>query len=176
MSIAQILDKVSKHKFHKMEKNMGFMQNLILTESVADAVIALLLMKKSGEQKIDALRIEKTEKEIAVLEEIFNLSNYPDTYTKKTLSILLNMQQKTIQIWFQNRRRYIKSTFRTAKNRNILFRKDNFEERVIAKKNHYENIYRTGKSFAQTSLPTALILSVYIKIYNIYIDVMSNSN
>ncbi|RVD90965.1 homeobox domain-containing protein [Tubulinosema ratisbonensis] len=163
----QIINKVTEEKLHKLKKHKPFMHNFTLTEPVADAIIGLLLAKKEGEKRSEILRAEKTAKEIAVLEEIFNLSNYPDSTTKKTLSVLLNMQQKTIQIWFQNRRRYIKSTFKNAKKKTILTRKDNFDERIIAKKDCYSSIYRTGKSFVQTSLPTSLILSIYFKIYNI---------
>lgn len=164
----QIMNKISEDKLHKSRKPKGFMQNFVVTEAIADAIIALLLIKKGNEKITETTRAEKTQKQTAVLEEIFNLSNYPDSSTKRTLSVLLNIQQKTIQIWFQNRRRYLKSAFKNAKLKNIVIKKDNFDEKLFNKRESYGGIYRSGKSFVQTTLPTSLILSIYLKIYNIF--------
>ncbi|KAM0677966.1 hypothetical protein BDAP_001446 [Binucleata daphniae] len=54
-----------------------------------------------------------------MLTKVFKITQYPCTDTRMNIAILLDMQPRSIQIWFQNMRQAIKdSTYKGANNEN----------------------------------------------------------
>lgn len=138
------------------------METSYIEEEVAEAVIGLLLLKGLY-LKSPKARNEKTSKELEFLESVFEVSSYPDFKVKKVLSILLRMTQKTIQIWFQNRRRNIKSVIR----REALAERSNFMNFKIVNGQVNRKRYLESGFFVQKDISIARILRIYCKIFNI---------
>ncbi|CAF1416478.1 unnamed protein product [Adineta steineri] len=45
-----------------------------------------------------------TQKQIDVLEQVFNIKHYPDIFEREKLALELNISEPTIKAWFSNRR------------------------------------------------------------------------
>lgn len=127
-------------------------------DDFAECVFSMLLLKNG--ETISIGRTEKSTIDTSILEEVFQIANYPDCETKRNLSILLRMSHKTIQIWFQNRRRYIKNC---QKKRTALKNKNCF----ITHGENYK-INSDGNLIVQTPIPPRELLRIYCKKYNIW--------
>lgn len=140
------------------------MEATAVEEDVAEAVISLLLMRgrKIFVSEIGT-RNEKTSKELCFLENVFMVSSYPDGRTKQILSILLGLSQKTIQIWFQNRRRCLKSTVK----RQVLVSKNNFNGLKLSNERLYRKMCVDSQFFAQKSVSSAVIVKTYCGTFGI---------
>lgn len=83
---------------------------LVKNELEADAILGLLLLKYNG--KIDKKREYnykfKSGLQVSMLKKVFKMTQYPSTDTRLNIAILLDMQPRTIQIWFQNMRQAVK--------------------------------------------------------------------
>lgn len=125
-----------------------------LNEVVSEIVIGILLLKASArpEMRLER-RTEKTTKELNLLEAVFMLSTYPDYITKKSLSVLLGMNQKTIQIWFQNKRRYLQSDMKRT--------------RVLRTKTNWNHLGSKNMSFPQTKVSSKALLLLYMREFGI---------
>ena len=130
-----------------------------------DLLFSLLLLKNG--ETISVGRTEKSFKEANILEEVFNIASYPDCETKRNLSILLKMSHKTIQIWFQNRRRYIKNGM---KKRTVLKIKNYLNEGkqtyFISQNDNYK-INGDGQVVVQVSVKGETLLMIYSKHFGI---------
>ena len=71
-----------------------------------DAVIGLLKIKRILKDRtyVEYGYKYKTELQTKMLTEILKITQYPNSSTRETLGILLNLNPRTIQIWFQNAR------------------------------------------------------------------------
>lgn len=75
------------------------------TEKIFEAAIGILKLKNgiyTGKNWSE--KIKKTPFQIQVLQEVYKISEFPSTGTRKDLSILLGIPQRSIQVWFQNTR------------------------------------------------------------------------
>ncbi|KAM0686706.1 hypothetical protein COBT_002067 [Conglomerata obtusa] len=79
---------------------------LIENENEADAILGLLSLKYDGNigKKRDANYKYKTDFQLKMLKEVYKITQYPSTDTRTNIGILLDMQPRSIQIWFQNMR------------------------------------------------------------------------
>lgn len=49
-------------------------------------------------------KIKKSPLQLNVLKELFKITQFPSTQTRNDLSLLINIPQRSIQVWFQNTR------------------------------------------------------------------------
>lgn len=76
-----------------------------LDQKTLEAVLGLLKFKRGGSFYIPFQeKIKKTPFQIKVLSELFKMTEFPSTTTRKDLSLLLGIPQRSIQVWFQNSR------------------------------------------------------------------------
>jgi len=69
-----------------------------------EAILGLLKIKRKFIDKIyvDQGYTYKTQLQLGVLEDVLLITPYPDNHTRDTLGILLKLNPRSIQIWFQN--------------------------------------------------------------------------
>lgn len=134
-----------------------------LEENMAEAVVGLLLLRGTAKSTEERPRSEKTSRELGFLEDIFEISCYPDGETKQVLSLLLGMAPKTIQIWFQNRRRCLKSTVR----RGVLAEKNRESESQMLNERLYRKMCMDSRLGQQRGVPMAVIVRVYCRAFGI---------
>ncbi len=74
-------------------------------EKELEALMGILKLKRGNYSNLNwPEKIKKTPFQIKVLQEIFKITEFPSTSTRKNLSILLSIPQRSIQVWFQNTR------------------------------------------------------------------------
>lgn len=74
-------------------------------EKELEAVMGILKLKKGVVRQSGwAEKIKKTPFQVKVLQELFKLTEFPSTATRRDLSLLLSIPQRSIQVWFQNTR------------------------------------------------------------------------
>lgn len=74
-------------------------------EKELEAVMGILKLKKGIVMRPGwSEKVKKTPFQIKVLQEIFKITEFPSTGTRKDLSLLLSIPQRSIQVWFQNTR------------------------------------------------------------------------
>lgn len=73
-------------------------------ESFADSLVGILKLRYENEEMFSNDKIRKTELQTLVLTKLFDVSNFPSTETREEVAILLGLPQRSVQIWFQNRR------------------------------------------------------------------------
>ena len=74
-------------------------------ERELEAVIGMLKLRKSFMWRPSySEKIKKTPFQIKVLQELFKVTAFPLTATRKDLSLLLSIPPRSIQVWFQNTR------------------------------------------------------------------------
>lgn len=74
-------------------------------EKELEAVLGIMKFKKGGkEQHMSNEKIKKTPFQIKVLHELFKITQFPSTATRKDLALLLSIPARSIQVWFQNTR------------------------------------------------------------------------
>lgn len=74
-------------------------------ERELEAAIGILKLKKSGSRMNTwSEKIKKTPYQVRVLQELFKVTEFPSTATRKDLALLLSIPQRSIQVWFQNTR------------------------------------------------------------------------
>lgn len=70
---------------------------------VSDGVVGLIKFMNQTKNLVK----KKTHFQRAVLEAIYEITQYPNKSTKENLSLILNLDCKVINIWFQNRRNFM---------------------------------------------------------------------
>lgn len=74
-------------------------------EKELEAIIGILKLKKGMTQNTGwSEKVKKTPFQIRVLQELFKITEFPSTTTRRDLSLLLSIPQRSIQVWFQNTR------------------------------------------------------------------------
>ncbi|KAM0673386.1 hypothetical protein GVAV_003075 [Gurleya vavrai] len=71
----------------------------------ADAICALL--KFTGLRKKKSFlgeKIKKSQLQQNVLKKVYDITNFPSTETRNEIALLLSIPQRSVQVWFQNRR------------------------------------------------------------------------
>lgn len=54
------------------------------------------------------VKVKKTNLQQAVLKSVFEITNFPSTETRNELALLLGISQRSVQVWFQNKRQISK--------------------------------------------------------------------
>lgn len=75
---------------------------------VADSLVGILKLRYENENLFSNDKIRKTDLQTSALIELFKISNFPSTETREEIAILLGLPQRSVQIWFQNRRQQYK--------------------------------------------------------------------
>lgn len=70
----------------------------------ADAIIGLLKFNSAKRKAYVGEKIKKSALQQNVLKKVYNITNFPSTETRNELALLLGIPQRSIQVWFQNRR------------------------------------------------------------------------
>ena len=146
-----------------VQKGVGLMEITSAEEDVADAVMSILLLRGSIRSHTVKVRSEKSATELRFLENVFRVSSYPDGKTKYLLSVLLRMNQKTVQIWFQNRRRCLKSSVM----RQVLANKNSFSRCGVPEERLYKKIRAGPRILSHKSVSSAAILRIYCDTFGI---------
>lgn len=71
----------------------------------ADAICGLL--KFTGmrrKRNFVGEKIKKSQLQQNVLKKVYDITNFPSTETRNELALLLSIPQRSVQVWFQNRR------------------------------------------------------------------------
>ncbi|EPR79657.1 Homeobox domain containing protein [Spraguea lophii 42_110] len=74
-----------------------------------DAAVGLLKLDYIYRMKsIYGLKTKKTMLQQEVLKEVYKLTSFPSTETRIEMALLLGVTQRSIQVWFQNKRQMAK--------------------------------------------------------------------
>ncbi|KAL6121786.1 hypothetical protein NUSPORA_01235 [Nucleospora cyclopteri] len=107
-----------KHDGEKDYQISYLLYNRQNPETVLTGMLGLLKLKRRGTK----IHQRKNFFQTKALQEMYLVTQYPDKRIKDYLSLLLNMELKVINIWFQNKRNtYIQSV------KNNIFTEDMFE-------------------------------------------------
>ncbi|TBU08866.1 homeobox domain-containing protein [Hamiltosporidium magnivora] len=81
-----------------------------ITEKEAETLIALLKIRRENRIKYIGNNgyKYKSRRQLAMLNRIYNITNYPSTDTRNDIAVLLDIPQRSVQIWFQNTRQSMK--------------------------------------------------------------------
>lgn len=79
-------------------------------EKEIQAVMGIMKLRNTWKFEDQNIKFKKSPFQIKVLEKIFRITNFPSSSTRKDMSLLLCMPEKSIQVWFQNARQAIKRT------------------------------------------------------------------
>ncbi|KAI5150967.1 hypothetical protein ENBRE01_1812 [Enteropsectra breve] len=93
---------MGSREFMDMRKQM--LENY---ERELEAILGILKLKKGSILTYTAHfteKIKKTPFQLKVLQEVFKMSEFPSTATRRDLSLLLSIPQRSVQVWFQNTR------------------------------------------------------------------------
>ncbi|KAK6089656.1 hypothetical protein P3W45_001422 [Vairimorpha bombi] len=81
-----------------------------MIEKEFDALVGILKLGNRKKTHCDTkTKLKKNIKQKKVLETIFKMTSYPSSITQQDLAILLQIPQRSIQIWFQNARHKMKN-------------------------------------------------------------------
>lgn len=78
----------------------------------SEALIGLLKLKRDNEHLIvdQSMYKYKSVYQRNVLSQVYRITSHPSSITRSDLGILLNMNPRSIQIWFQNIRQSIRAS------------------------------------------------------------------
>ncbi|KAK1349243.1 homeobox domain-containing protein [Hamiltosporidium tvaerminnensis] len=126
-----------------------------ITEKEADTLISLLKLNGECEYRFGTSGIYKYKDplQISMLKKVYSMTSYPSTDTRNSISVLLKIPQRSIQVWFQNTRQamkeidYAESKYGIrfdygAQNDNYIKKTSNsslFNEKQISIENRYES-------------------------------------
>ncbi|EJW04966.1 hypothetical protein EDEG_00083 [Edhazardia aedis USNM 41457] len=81
----------------------------MLTEKEAEAVFGILLLHNNTSKNLykRARYACKTKKQYMMLEAVSKITMYPSAATREVLACLLGLTPRSIQIWYQNRRKIV---------------------------------------------------------------------
>ncbi|WUR02782.1 homeobox domain-containing protein 1 [Vairimorpha necatrix] len=79
------------------------MNNIFEEELKIQAALGLCLLK-NGFESSHTKRKQKSKIQTFTLSEVYNITMYPSYQTKIDLAFMLNLNLKTITVWFQNKR------------------------------------------------------------------------
>lgn len=79
--------------------------NQIQLERELEAVVGMLKLRKSFVfRKSYSEKVKKSPFQTKVLQELFKITAFPSTATRKDLALILSIPPRSIQVWFQNAR------------------------------------------------------------------------
>ncbi|EOB13264.1 Homeobox protein HD-8 [Nosema bombycis CQ1] len=91
-------------------------EKIVEDEKVIQAALGLVKLGRNEMTISSGIRgCKKSLFQNMVLREVFKLTMYPSPQTKIDLSILLNLSEKAIKVWFQNERQNEKLSFTSGK-------------------------------------------------------------
>lgn len=73
-------------------------------EKEIQAIMGIMKLRNTWKFEELTIKFKKSPFQTKVLERIFRITNFPSSATRKDLSLLLSMPEKSIQVWFQNAR------------------------------------------------------------------------
>lgn len=73
-------------------------------EKEIQAVMGIMKLRNAWKFEELTIKFKKSPFQTKVLERVFRITNFPSSTTRKDLSLLLSMPEKSIQVWFQNAR------------------------------------------------------------------------
>lgn len=73
-------------------------------EKEIQAVMGIMKLRNTWKFDEQTIKFKKSPFQTKVLERMFGITNFPSSATRKDLSLLLSMPEKSIQVWFQNAR------------------------------------------------------------------------
>lgn len=79
-----------------------------LKKSEIDAAIGLLKINALKKKTLFGLKVKKTLLQQSVLKSVYEITNFPSTETRNELALLLGISQRSVQVWFQNKRQISK--------------------------------------------------------------------
>lgn len=82
-------------------------------ERLIDPLLGLLKLRYDVRPDIRDEKIRKSDLQTSALLRLFNLTNFPCTSTREQIAIFLGLPQRSVQIWFQNRRQATRKNNRT---------------------------------------------------------------
>lgn len=84
------------------------------------AAVCGLLKFAEGRKKRQLLgeKVKKSQLQQTVLKKVYEITNFPSTETRNDLSILIGIPQRSIQVWFQNRRQITRKNKDKSQNPN----------------------------------------------------------
>lgn len=87
-----------------------------LKKSEVDAAIGLLKMSALRRQRTSfGVKVKKTLLQQTVLKSVYKITNFPSTETRNEIALLLGISQRSVQVWFQNKRQISKKRDATKK-------------------------------------------------------------
>lgn len=87
-------------------------------DSELQAIVGLIKLRRHGKDEECHTKFKKSPFQIEVLKKIYETISFPSSATKRDLSILLSMPEKSVKVWFQNSRQAYK---RAHGNSNLTF-------------------------------------------------------
>lgn len=84
--------------------NLKFFKSTKMKELLADSIIGILRLRNFQRREFSVEKIRKTSLQKRVLQEVYELTDFPSTNTREELALLLGLPHRSIQVWFQNKR------------------------------------------------------------------------
>ena len=82
-----------------------FGKSLADAERELEAILGMLKLRRGKMTHAKwTEKVKKTPFQTGVLREIFKITEFPSTTTRRDLALLLSIPQRSIQVWFQNTR------------------------------------------------------------------------
>lgn len=77
-----------------------------------EALVGILKLKKGDSHSLQrvAEKIKKSPLQTKILRELYKITQFPSTTTRNDLSLLIDIPQRSIQVWFQNTRQHKKKS------------------------------------------------------------------
>ncbi len=73
-------------------------------EKETNALLGIMKLRNVGRFDEQNVKFKKSAFQTKVLECIYEITQFPSSNTRKDISILLSMPEKSVQVWFQNSR------------------------------------------------------------------------
>lgn len=84
--------------------NLKIFKSTKMKELLADSIIGILRLRNFQRREFSVEKIRKTSLQKRVLQEVYELTDFPSTNTREELALLLGLPHRSIQVWFQNKR------------------------------------------------------------------------
>lgn len=115
-----------------------------INKTEVDAVLGLLKINSLRRRKsYYGMKVKKTLLQQSVLKTVYDITNFPSTETRNELALLLGISQRSVQVWFQNKRQICKKkdTTKNLSDKAFVNEYNKFVQREINADGNEEEVF-----------------------------------
>lgn len=115
-----------------------------ISKTEVDAALGLLKINSLRRRKsYYGMKVKKTLLQQSVLKAVYNITNFPSTETRNELALLLGISQRSVQVWFQNKRQICKKkdTSKNSSDRAFVNEYNKFVQKEINAEGNEEEVF-----------------------------------